>query len=181
MNPGRGIGGDEHDARALAQQIVEDARAEAERLRDAARAEIAQTRHDAEKLAGRIVHDARLEAERVLAQAGAPGRIRRDTATAAGAIDEVVGGVLRAAVAGAALGDVVEIERRGGPPLLAEVVGFRAEHAVLLPLGEVTGVAPASRVWRTAAPLAIRCGEDLLGRVLDALGATLDGGPDVNV
>jgi type III secretion protein N (ATPase) len=177
MKPGRVIGGDEHDARTLGQQIVEDARAEADRLREAARAEIGQMRRDAEKLASRIVQDARIEAARMDAE-----RLRArasDEARAAGSVDEVIGLVIRATVPGAALGEVAEIERRGGGPLLAEVVGFRGEQAVLLPLGEVAGVAPASRVWRTAGPLAIRCGEDLLGRVLDGIGAPLDDGPSL--
>jgi len=177
MKPGRVIGDDEHDARTLARQIVEDARAEAERLREVARDEIGKHRHDAEKLAGRIVQDARIEAERLLAPADGGGRARRGSAPPAGAVDEVIGLVLRAAVPGVALGEVVEIERRGGDRLAAEVVGFRGEQAVLLPLGEVAGVAAASRVWRTAAPLAIRCGEDLLGRVVDGVGAPLDDGP----
>jgi len=80
-------------------------------------------------------------------------------------------------VPGVALGEIVRLDRRGGAPLAGEVVGFRGEQAVVLPLGEVAGIAPAARVWRTGAPLAIRCSEALLGRVLDGTGAPLDGGP----
>ncbi|MBV8762712.1 MAG: FliI/YscN family ATPase [Deltaproteobacteria bacterium] len=100
-----------------------------------------------------------------------------DADAAAGKVDEVVGLVVRASVAGVALGEVVRIDRRGGAPLPAEVVGFRGEQAVLLPLGELAGVAPASRVWRTGEGLAMRAGDDLLGRVLDGLGQPIDGGP----
>jgi ATP synthase in type III secretion protein N len=192
MKAGRVIDGDEHDARTLAQQIVDDARAEADRLREAARAEIAQTRHDADKLAKRLVQDARVEAERTTARAASEAeRLReharalanrlvdgaREPVHAAGTVDEVVGLVMRATVPGVALGEVVRIDRRDREPVLAEVVGFRGEQAVLLPLGDVAGVAPAGSVWRTGAPLAIRCGEDLLGRVLDGIGAPIDGGP----
>ena len=74
-------------------------------------------------------------------------------------------------------GELVRIDRRAGEPLTAEVVGFRGEQAVLLPLGDVAGVAPACAVRPTGAPLSIRCGEQLLGRVLDGVGAPLDGGP----
>jgi len=205
MKAGRVIDGDEHDARTLAQQIVDEARAEADQLREAARSEIAQTRHDADKLARRLVQDARVEAERTTARATAEAERLREHARAlanrlvdgareparavAGTVDEVVGLVMRATVPGVALGEVVRIDRREpGPglglgldsdrePLLAEVVGFRGEQAVLLPLGDVAGVAPAGSVWRTGAPLAIRCGEDLLGRVLDGIGRPSDGGP----
>jgi len=201
MKTGRVIGGDEQDARALAAQLVQDGRAEAERLREAARSEIAQTRRDAEALAKRIVEDARIEAERRIARADAETlRVRdhaqvvasrrgdhaRDGAAAAtvvrtdaapGTVDEVVGLVMRATVPGVALGEIVRIDRRDREPLAAEVVGFRGEQAVLLPLGDVAGVAPAGGAWRTGAPLSIRCNEDLLGRVLDGIGEPLDDGP----
>jgi type III secretion protein N (ATPase) len=62
-------------------------------------------------------------------------------------------------------------------PITAEVVGFRGEQALLLPLGELAGIAPASAVWRTGEPLSIRCDDGLLGRALDGLGAPIDGGP----
>jgi len=89
----------------------------------------------------------------------------------------VIGLVVRAEVPGCSLGEVVRIDRRRGGPLAAEVVGFRGDEALLLPLGELADVAPRSRVLRTGAPLAIRCGDALLGRVLDGLGAPLDGVP----
>src|SRR5262249_53903585 len=159
---GRVIGGEEHDARTLALKIVEDARAECERMRD-----------DAKHLAKAIVADARVEAERMRAEAAHARTTVPAHAPAAGHVDEVVGLVIRATVPGVALGEVVKIDRRAGAPLHAEVVGFRAEQAVLLPLGELAGVAPATAVWRTGEPLAIRCGDDLLGRVLDGLGEPL--------
>src|SRR5206468_7738851 len=102
----------------------------------------------------------------------APGRD-----DAAGRVDEVVGLVVRATIAGVALGEIVRIDRRGAGPLAAEVVGFRGEQAVLLPLGELTGVAPAGAVWRTGEGLSMRAGDDLLGRVPDGLGHPIDGGP----
>lgn len=186
MKAGRVIGGDEHDARVLAHQLVSEARAEAE-----------TTRRDAEQLALRLVQDARREADRLTARAEADAQRVRDDAQvlanrlvdaareggerrpepSTGTVDEVVGLVMRATIPGVALGEVVRIERRDRDPLAAEVVGFRGEQAVVLPLGDVAGVAPAGAVWRTGGPLAIRCSEDLLGRVLDGVGAPLDGGP----
>jgi ATP synthase in type III secretion protein N len=197
MKPGRVIGRDEQDAHALARQIVATARADAERLTVAAHAELAQARRDAEQLARGLVDDARIaaaratafaeaEAQRTLeharARAGEPGRagdagLDDAERLAAGAVDEVIGLVMRATVPGVALGEVVWIDRRDRGPLAAEVVGFRGEQAVVLPLGDVAGVATAAWVWRTGEPLAIRCSQELLGRVLDGLGAPLDGGP----
>ena len=171
MKSGRVIGGDEHDARTLAARIVDDARAEAARLK-----------HDAVELARQLVHDARADAERVAAQAqDAALRTPHDAPTAeGGAVDEVVGLVIRATVPGVALGEIVKLDRREREPVAAEVVGFRGEQAVLLPLGDLAGVAPAARVWRTGAALQIRCSDDLLGRVLDGTGQPLDGGPPLS-
>jgi type III secretion protein N (ATPase) len=173
MKAGRVIGGDEHDARTKAEQII-----------DAARAAAAKLEHDANELARQLIRDARTEAERLTARAGADVAHARVAANVTGhapigTVDEVVGLVLRATVPGVALGELVKIERRDREPLSAEVVGFRGEQAVLLPLGDLAGVAPAGGVWRTGAPLTIRCGDDLLGRVLDGTGAVIDGGGEL--
>ncbi|HEY4177652.1 MAG TPA: FliI/YscN family ATPase [Kofleriaceae bacterium] len=172
MKPGRVIGGDEHEARVEAEKILDDARAKAGRLEQ-----------DATRLATEIVGAARREADR--AGTKAEHSLAYDQTTSnpivdmpAGTVDEVVGLVVRATLPGVALGEIVKIDRRGRGELLpAEVVGFRGEQAVLLPLGELGGVAPASSVWRTGGPMTITCGDELLGRVLDGLGHPIDDGP----
>jgi len=171
VKPGRVIGGDEHEARISAERILEDARAEA-----------AQLKQDAQRLATEIVSLARREAERQIARTDnetvlAVTKSNPVLDSPAGTVDEVVGLVMRATLPGVALGELCKIDRRSAPPLLAEVVGFRGEQAVLLPLGDLAGVTPASAVWRTGAPLSIACGDDVLGRVLDGLGMPIDGGP----
>ena len=135
---------------------------------------------DAKALAQRIVEDARVEAARILAEAQRDGAraTAAQLATAEGRVHEVTGLVVRATVPGVSLGEIVRLDHPNGP-VAAEVVGFRGEEAVLLPLGELGGLAPASAVWRTGGPLAIRCGDDLLGRVLDGTGAAIDGGPEL--
>ncbi len=140
---------------------------------------------------GRVIRgddlDARAEARR---QAEAARRALPSTPSD-GRVDEITGLVIRATVPGAALGELVVIERppatfgaadapgleRAGERLDAEVVGFRGEHAVLLPLGDLAGVTAASRVWRTYAPLTVTVSDALKGRVLDGLGRPLDDGP----
>ncbi|MCA9675993.1 MAG: FliI/YscN family ATPase, partial [Myxococcales bacterium] len=71
-------------------------------------------------------------------------------------------------------GEVVRIDRRRAAPLAAEVVGFRGDDALLLPLGDLADVEPRARVVRTGAPLSILAGEGLIGRVLDGLGQPID-------
>jgi type III secretion protein N (ATPase) len=99
------------------------------------------------------------------------------TAQVAGRVAELTGLVVRATAPGARVGELVVIDRAQGEPLLAEVVGFAGDEVVLLPLGATDGVGPDSTVHPTGKPLAVRCGDALLGRVIDALGAPLDGGP----
>lgn len=97
----------------------------------------------------------------------------------AGRVTELTGLVLRATAPGARAGELVEIERQletRTPPLLAEVVGFRGEEVVLLPLGSVSGVGPNSVVRPLGRPFMIEVGPALLGRVLDAWGQPIDGG-----
>ncbi|WP_242394054.1 FliI/YscN family ATPase [Anaeromyxobacter oryzisoli] len=94
-----------------------------------------------------------------------------------GRVTRLTGMVIEAAVAGVRTGDVVEIARPGRSPLLAEVVGLREDRAVVVPLGEPTGVGADSEVVPTGAPLGVHVGEALLGRVLDGLGRPADGLP----
>ena len=96
---------------------------------------------------------------------------------ARGRVTRVAGLAVEAAVVGAHLGDRVDITSPGRPPLLAEVVGFREERVVLLPLGEPVGLGLDSEVVVGRAPLTIRVGDGLVGRILDGLGRPIDGGP----
>lgn len=102
-----------------------------------------------------------------------------DFASAQGQVRAVVGLGIRAAIPGVRVGDMVEIERQGNPPLAAEVVGFRDSDAMLMPLGSTTGIGPDDAVRSTGEGLTIRCSEALLGRVLDGLGQPIDGGPAI--
>ena len=71
----------------------------------------------------------------------------------------------------------MEIQRQGGPPIAGEVIGFRENLTLVYPLGGITGVCRGNRVRlvRTARRLAV--GPELLGRVIDAQGQTIDGRP----
>ncbi|MEO6774271.1 MAG: FliI/YscN family ATPase [Kofleriaceae bacterium] len=203
MKAGRVIDGDEHDARTLAQHLVADARAEAAKVESAvkvlAESILAAARTEAERITARAQADAaklRDDARQLAHELVAPLRHAGDppavTATATttvrmskleleleqaepGRVDEVIGLVVRATVPGAAFGELVRIDSQPRP-IAAEVVGFRGEQALLLPLGDLAGVSPASAVWRTGEALAILAGDDLLGRALDGLGAPIDGG-----
>jgi type III secretion protein N (ATPase) len=94
-----------------------------------------------------------------------------------GRVLSVTGLGIRVAIPGARIGDVIQIERRSGTPIDAEIVGFDSGQAVAVPLGTLAGIGPDEPVHTTGAPLEVRAGLGLLGRVLDGLGHPLDGDP----
>ncbi|MBK9127846.1 MAG: FliI/YscN family ATPase [Phycisphaerales bacterium] len=69
------------------------------------------------------------------------------------------------------------VRTRRGAGLHAEVVGLQAGQALLSVFGDATGVAPDDPVVCTAGAPRVPVGFDLLGRVIDAQGAPLDGRP----
>jgi type III secretion protein N (ATPase) len=61
--------------------------------------------------------------------------------------------------------------------LLAEVVGFHQQRALLTPLGKLEGISASTEVVPTGEIHSVSVGPGLLGRVLDGLGRPMDGGP----
>lgn len=96
-----------------------------------------------------------------------------------GRVVQVIGLVIESEGPLAALGEVCRIEsasrNRGNDSTLAEVVGFRNHHVLLMPLGEVRGIHPGSEVIALGTPLQVQVGDGLMGRVIDSLGRPLDG------
>jgi flagellum-specific ATP synthase len=110
----------------------------------------------------------------------------RDFATQLDAVlpTAMVGSIVRteglaATVAGlpAPVGAVVEIERLASQPVEAEVIGFRGGETIVYPLAEMTGVRRGDRVRLTRTRRWLRVGPELLGRVIDARGQTIDSKP----
>ena len=94
-----------------------------------------------------------------------------------GRVEQVVGLVIESSGPSASVGEACWITSTDGTtePVLAEVVGFRQHHVLLMPLGEMRGLGPGSEVVKTGEPFKIPVGEGLLGRVIDAMGKPLDG------
>jgi len=63
---------------------------------------------------------------------------------------------------------------KGRRKIRSEVVGFRDNKVLLMPLGEMTGVGPGNLVVASDTVLKVGVGDDLTGRVLDGLGYPLD-------
>jgi type III secretion protein N (ATPase) len=97
--------------------------------------------------------------------------------TKRGRVLELTGPIIVAALDGVRTGELVEIRCRAGTGLTAEVVAMNRERAVLLPLAHATGLSVGAEILPSGAPLRIRAGAELLGRVLDGLGCPIDGRP----
>ncbi len=93
-----------------------------------------------------------------------------------GRVVQLIGLVIESEGPMAAIGEVCRIESaHGNGDTLAEVVGFRNHHLLLMPLGEIHGLHPGSEVIATGAPLRVAVGSAIQGRVIDGLGNPLDG------
>jgi len=91
-----------------------------------------------------------------------------------GRVSKAVGMLIDASGIQAHVGELCELVTPGEPPLLAEVVGFRSNTAILTPLGPITGISALTEVVPTGRGHVCPVGASLLGRVLDALGQPID-------
>ncbi len=93
-----------------------------------------------------------------------------------GRVAQAVGLVIEGTGARSTVGDICHITREDGKGVIpAEVVGFRGDRVLLMPLGEMQGIGPSSRIAMTGQAAGLAVGPALLGRVLNGLGEPLDG------
>ncbi|CUH96086.1 Flagellum-specific ATP synthase [Propionispora sp. 2/2-37] len=93
-----------------------------------------------------------------------------------GRIVQIIGLVIESQGPNANLGDLCYVFPRGEEvPIPAEVVGFRQNRVLLMPIGEMQGLGPGCEVVSANRPLKVKVGDQLLGRILDGLGNPIDG------
>ncbi len=93
-----------------------------------------------------------------------------------GRVTQVIGLTIEAQGLNAQVSELCYItSAEGQTSIPAEVMGFRDERTLLMPLGEMHGIGPGSAVRATGSLLKVPVGEGLLGRVLDGLGNPIDG------
>lgn len=93
-----------------------------------------------------------------------------------GKVTQVIGLMVESEGPDASIGEVCYIyPNKSLTPLKAEVVGFRDNKVLLMPLGELQSIGPGCDVVGTGKPLTVQVGSELLGKVLDGLGQPLDG------
>lgn len=92
-----------------------------------------------------------------------------------GRVEEVSGVLVSAHGVPAAVGELCRIRRGDGTQVDAEVVGFRGNATLLMPHGDVAGIAPAQEVVALGRSFSVPVGDFLLGRTLDGFGKPIDG------
>lgn len=93
-----------------------------------------------------------------------------------GKVVQIIGLIIEADGPSSSIGDLCHIyNNMSEKPILAEVVGFREKRILLMPLGTMDGLNPGAIVMNTGAPMKVKVGEGLLGRVVDGLGNPIDG------
>ena len=92
-----------------------------------------------------------------------------------GRVVQVVGLVIESQGPDIQIGDLCEVRSRNRDTILrAEVVGFKTDRVLLMPLGELSDIGPGCDVLSMGRPLGVNVSNALLGRVLDGLGNPLD-------
>jgi len=98
-----------------------------------------------------------------------------DLARRHGFVSNLIGLIIEATGLQAEVGEVCLVGTdRNRDAVAAEVVGFRDGRTLLMPLGELHGIGPGTRVLATGAPFRVSVGAGLLGRILDGLGRPSD-------
>lgn len=90
-----------------------------------------------------------------------------------GIVSEIIGLVIQANGPKAGIGEIVLIELEKGT-LPAEVVGFRENKTLLMPLGSMNGITPGSTIIASGETLKVRVGPQIVGRILNGLGEPID-------
>lgn len=97
-----------------------------------------------------------------------------------GKITEVNGMLIKGYLPGASVGSICEIFPTGlEKSIMAEVVGFKDRYVMMMALSDMRGVSMGSKVVLSRQIATVKVGDELLGRVIDGLGQSLDQLPDL--
>ncbi len=97
-----------------------------------------------------------------------------------GTVSKVVGLMIESTGPIVEIGEVCRIHSvRNNDVALTEVVGFNGDKVLLMPLGDMNGIGPGSRVVALGHQFRVDASTELLGRVVDGLGNPMDGKPRV--
>ena len=91
-----------------------------------------------------------------------------------GKVSQVIGLTIHVKGIQTFVGEVCQIHLNDNSKVMAEVVGFKDDVALLMPFGELGGIGPSCRVTPTGSTMKIDVGDNLIGKVLDGLGRPID-------
>lgn len=91
-----------------------------------------------------------------------------------GRVKQIIGTVLEAWGIDGSIGTLCYIKKDNSVEIPAEIVGFRNNATLLMPLGEMEGIKPKSLIYSTGNSFKVKVGEHLISRVLDGLGNPID-------
>ena len=102
--------------------------------------------------------------------------------TMRGRVQRVNGMLLQCRLPGARIGDLCQVEKSADEYMLAEIIGFDQQDAVLSALGNLEGIRVGASVERLGVSHQVRVSDELLGQVLDGFGRPITGvGPSAFV
>ena len=88
-----------------------------------------------------------------------------------GKVTKVVGLTIESDGPEVNIGEICRINAlRENKKIAAEVVGFKDNKVLLMPLGNMSGIGPGSKVVASGEYLSIGVGSGLMGRVIDGMG-----------
>jgi flagellum-specific ATP synthase len=96
-----------------------------------------------------------------------------------GRVSQVVGLTIESVGPDVSLGNICFLVS-GNERIKSEVVGFRDNAVLLMPLGNMTGVGPGTIVEASDKPVTVKISDEALGRVLDGVGEPMDGKPPLS-
>lgn len=95
-----------------------------------------------------------------------------------GHVHKIVGLMIESTGPMVEIGELCEIYNlRDDGMVYGEVVGFNDDKVLLMPLGNMDGIGPGSKVLALGHRFIVDVSDALLGRVVDGLGEPMDGGP----
>ena len=92
-----------------------------------------------------------------------------------GYVVRVSGSTIESAGPVLGIGEQCLVHMRDHRNVTAEVVGFKRDHLILLPLEHIERICPGDSITARRTPRHICLGPDALGRVLNGLGEPIDG------
>src|ERR1700674_802290 len=98
-----------------------------------------------------------------------------------GEVTDMVGLLVASRGPVVSIGDFCEVRTSSGRSIRSQVIGFRNDRVLSLPLEETDGLQPGDRVIARRDDALLRVGPALLGRVLDGFGRPIDDGPPVHL